>query len=93
MEDDQNGRRPKWKTTKMEDEQNGRRPKWKTTKTEDDQITTIFVLSIFGRCDLNFGCFLPNLLNDFILPNKLVIFIKKNRCDISPLCGIFTAYP
>merc|ERR1712002_492029 len=37
MEDDQNGRRPKWKTTKMEDDQNGRRPKWKTTKMEDDQ--------------------------------------------------------
>ena len=33
---DQNGRRPKWKTTKMEDDQNGRRPKWKTTKTEDE---------------------------------------------------------
>ena len=37
MEDDQNGRRPKWNTTKMEDDQNGRRPKWKTTKMEDDQ--------------------------------------------------------
>ena len=37
MEDDQNGRRPKWKTTKMEDDRNGRRPKWKTTKMEDDQ--------------------------------------------------------
>merc|ERR1712030_232805 len=37
MEDDQNGRRPKWKMTKMEDDQNGRRPKWKTTKMEDDQ--------------------------------------------------------
>merc|ERR1711895_68533 len=37
MEDDQNGRRPKWKMTKMEDDQNGRRPKWKTTKVEDDQ--------------------------------------------------------
>merc|ERR1711895_353323 len=37
MEDDQNRRRPKWKTTKMEDDQNGRRPKWKTTKMEDDQ--------------------------------------------------------
>ena len=34
---DQNGRRPKWKTTKMEDNQNGRRPKWKTTKMEDNQ--------------------------------------------------------
>ena len=30
MEDDQNGRRPKWKTTKMEDDQNGRRPTLKT---------------------------------------------------------------
>ena len=29
MEDDQNGRRPKWKTTKLEDDQNGRQPKWK----------------------------------------------------------------
>ena len=37
MEDDQNGRRPKWKTTKMEDDQNGRRPKMKTTINEDDQ--------------------------------------------------------
>merc|ERR1712030_165025 len=37
MEDNQNGRRPKLKTTKMEDDQNGRRPKWKTTKMEDDQ--------------------------------------------------------
>merc|ERR1711888_410140 len=35
MEDNQNGRQPKWKTTKMEDDQNGRRPKWKTTKMED----------------------------------------------------------
>ena len=38
MEDDQNGRRPKWKTTKIEAVQNeadqsGRRPKWKTTKS------------------------------------------------------------
>ena len=32
MEDDQNGRRPKWKMTKMEDDQ-----KWKMTKMEDDQ--------------------------------------------------------
>merc|ERR1712120_77437 len=37
MEDDQNGRRPRWKTTKMEDDKNGRRPKWKMTKMEDDQ--------------------------------------------------------
>ena len=29
MEDDQT-----WKTTKMEDDQNGRQPKWKTTKTD-----------------------------------------------------------
>ena len=31
MKDDQNGRQPKWKMTKMEDDQNGRQPKWKTT--------------------------------------------------------------
>ena len=47
MEDDQNGRRPKWKTikleqknwkmTKIEDDSNGRRTKWKTTQMEDDQ--------------------------------------------------------
>ena len=46
MEDDQNRRRPKPKTTKIEDEQIGQRPKWKrtkrrrpkrkTTKMEDD---------------------------------------------------------
>ena len=33
MEDNQNERQPKWKTTKMEDNQNGRGQKWKTTKT------------------------------------------------------------
>ena len=42
MEDDQNGRRPKLKTTKTEDDQkddqNGRRQKQKTTKIEDDQM-------------------------------------------------------
>ena len=42
MKDDQKGRRPKWKTTKMEDDQheddqNRRRPNWKTTKMDDDQ--------------------------------------------------------
>ena len=42
MEDDKNGRRQKWKTTKMEDDQkeddkNLKQPKWKTTKMEDDQ--------------------------------------------------------
>ena len=41
MEDNQNGRRPKWKKTKMEDDQkgkdqNGTRPKWKTIKMIDD---------------------------------------------------------
>ena len=36
MEEDQIGRRPKWKTTKKEDDQNGRRPKWKTTKMEEE---------------------------------------------------------
>ena len=35
MEDDQNVREPKWKTTKMEDKQNGRRLNQKTTKMED----------------------------------------------------------
>ena len=42
MEDDQNGRRPKWKTTKMEDYQNGRQPKWKTTKMEDEHFLMDF---------------------------------------------------
>ena len=37
MEDDQNRRRPKWKSTKMKDDQNGIRPKWKTTRMEDEQ--------------------------------------------------------
>ena len=32
MEDDQIGRRLKWKTTKMEDDQNGKRPKIMTNK-------------------------------------------------------------
>ena len=36
MEDDQNGRRPKWKTTKMKDDQIQRRPSWKMTKMEED---------------------------------------------------------
>ena len=45
MEDEQIGRRPKWKTTKikttkMEDDQNGRQAKWKTTKIEDNQYGT-----------------------------------------------------
>ena len=30
MEDDQNGRLPKWKKTKMENDQIGRQSKWKT---------------------------------------------------------------
>ena len=37
MEDNQNGRQPKCKTTKMEDDQNGRQPKWKTNKTGVNQ--------------------------------------------------------
>ena len=36
MEDDQNGRRPKWKSTKMDDNQNGIRPKWKMTRLKHD---------------------------------------------------------
>ena len=35
MEDEQNGRPPKWKTTKMEDDQTGRQEK--TNKMEDKQ--------------------------------------------------------
>ena len=31
MEDDQNGRQPKKRSTKMEDNKNGRQPKWKMT--------------------------------------------------------------
>ena len=37
IKDDQNGKRPKWKTTIMEEYQNGRGLKWKTTKKEEDQ--------------------------------------------------------
>ena len=36
MEYDPNGRRPTWKTTQMEDDPNGSQPKWKTTQMEDD---------------------------------------------------------
>ena len=36
MEDDLNGRRPRWKTTSMEDDHNGKWPQWKTTLREDD---------------------------------------------------------
>ena len=36
MEDEQNGRRPEWKTTKIDDDQNGRQPKWNMTKLKDD---------------------------------------------------------
>ena len=36
MEDDPNGRQPKWKMTQMEDDPNGRRPKWKMTQMEDN---------------------------------------------------------
>ena len=46
MEDDQNGRRPKWKTTKMEDDQFGRRPKWKMTKMEDNQKRKIYEIKL-----------------------------------------------
>ena len=34
IEDDQNGRQSKWKTTKIGDDQNVRQPKWKKTKME-----------------------------------------------------------
>ena len=48
MEEDQNKRRPKWKTNKMEDDQNGRYPKWKMTKMEDKQN--------WSKLDLLFQC-------------------------------------
>ena len=43
MEEDQNGRKPKLKTTIMEDDkrkddQNGRRSKWKTTKLSSIEL-------------------------------------------------------
>ena len=38
MEDKQNGRGLKQKTTKLEDEQNGREPIWKTALMEDDKM-------------------------------------------------------
>ena len=37
MEDDKNGRQPKWKMTKMENDQSGRRQKRRATKMEDNQ--------------------------------------------------------
>ena len=37
MEDDQNGRQPKWKTSETEDDRNGRQSKWKMTEMEDNQ--------------------------------------------------------
>ena len=41
MEENQNGRQPKWKTTKIEDDHNGIRkigirPKWKMKKMKDE---------------------------------------------------------
>ena len=44
MEDDQNRRRPKWKSTKMKDDQNGIRPKWKTTRMEDEQSVILLYI-------------------------------------------------
>ena len=40
MEDDQNGRRPKWKTTKIEDNQNVRIEKVRVTDKNGPQIWT-----------------------------------------------------
>ena len=37
MEDDQKGRRPKWKKVKMEDDKNGRRSKCKMNQMDDYQ--------------------------------------------------------
>ena len=36
MKDDKNGKRQKWKMTKVENNQNERRPKWKTVKRKGD---------------------------------------------------------
>ena len=42
MEDDQNGRGPKWKRTKIKDDQNRRRPGWKIVKIKvKRKITTM----------------------------------------------------
>ena len=78
MEDDQNGRRPKWKTTKMEDDQNGktkieddkngRQQKWKTTKMEDEQNEDY---QNGSKEELSWGIF------------------KGSGCFISSLCKIF----
>ena len=94
MEDDQNERRLKWKTTKMEDDQNGRRPKWKTTIMEDDQngiqpkwkqrriklgyFQRVRVLHIFALQDFFTKC--PFCHNGF--------FNKKGSL-VSSLCEIF----
>ena len=44
MENDQIGKWPKRKMTKMDDDHNRKRPKWKTTKMEDDQITSFSIV-------------------------------------------------
>ena len=41
MEDDQNGRWPKWKMTKIEDNPNGKRPKFKMTKIKDIKMEDV----------------------------------------------------
>ena len=43
MEDDQKGRRQKWKTTKMEDDQNGRRPRWTMNKKSASWVSPKWV--------------------------------------------------
>ena len=48
MEHDQNGRRPKWKTTKMEDDQNGSEPKLYTSKIEYEDNLTLTLLFTGG---------------------------------------------
>ena len=59
MEDDRNGRRPKWKTTKIEDNQNGRRSKWKMTKMKDDRNE--------NKEELSQGIFKDRVLHIFAL--------------------------
>merc|ERR1711895_276105 len=95
MEDDQNGRRPKWKTTKMEDDQNGRRPKWKMTKIEDDQngrrpkwkTTKIEVKKNFQRIRVLHFFVLQDFLTKCPFPHNS--FFNENGSLVSSLCKIF----
>ena len=92
MEDDQNGRRPKWKKTKMEDDQNGKRPKWKTIKMENkteiqgrSPLCGIFKyqLSVTSHVKYKFNCFLVFIFFVFlnqnsVLGSKDLVFASKD---------------